>query len=391
MMASAISNKAESFLCLAHLNAQHWTPVLKGNYLYTYVNHGHLILAFEKGKEITEMLFSDNFGVEWSKFKFTEEPIYADDLIKHPNDHLSSFILFTTDFNSRHKKLFHFDFKHVENSHHHEPNYDEHCPLTCISKVEGHEICVHHALKCNRFVDCVDEIDEKDCDNSKTKPIDVEIEEEIRDLFNFTVISLHTEKDTLSLDLWLSVKPNDKITINKYFVKISGLSSEHDNSRVIKIEPKLDQITQIKIPNLEYGSEYMGYLFANVTIKEIDSFEYVEKQSFKFKVNDNEYLPNSSEVLEKSNLIYKMAVISSLMLLIVLIIFVLTKIKSLFEMDCWKNLKKAQVVDQAVIYRKQMNLKNPIVNMKKSKIAARYDLTPFNIDDKEYLIDMQNY
>ncbi|RNA34146.1 sortilin-related receptor-like [Brachionus plicatilis] len=391
MMASATLQGSHSFLCLAHLNAKHWTPVLKGNFLYTYVNHGHLILAFEKGKEITEMLFSDNFGVEWTKFKFSQQPVYADDLIKHPNDHLSSFILFTTDFNTRHKKIFHFDFKHVENSHHHEPNYDDHCPLTCTSKVTLNEICVNQALKCNGFSDCVDEIDEQDCKDTKTKPIDVEIEQDIKNLFDFSLKSYSVEKNTLYLDLRISSKPNDKININKYFIKIADLKSEIDNSSVYNIQPELNKVTQLKISGLNYGSEYMGFLFANITLKGSDSFEFVEKESFKFMVkNENDYWSNSDEMLEKSKFLNKMLIISSLMLLIVFIIFLIAKLKSLLELSCWKKLKKDKVVDQAVIYRKQYNVKNSIVNMKKSKVSARYDLSPFNIDDKEFLIDMPN-
>ena len=390
LMASAtLERGTDSFLCLAHLNAKHWKPVLKGNFLYTYLNHGHLILAFEKGMEITEMLFSDNFGVEWNKFKFTEQPIYADDLIKHPNKHLSSFILFATDFNTRHKKLFHFDFKHVENSHYHEPNYDDHCPLTCISRVTLNEICVDQALKCNRFEDCIDGIDEQGCKDSKTKPFDVEIEQDIKNLFNFTLKSYQIEMNKIYLDLWLSKKSNDKVNINKFFVKISDLTSEQDNSRVFTIQPKLDQITQIKISDLKYGSEYMVFLFANVTLQNNYSFEFVEKESFRFKIgNEHEYASDSTERLEKSKFLNKMMLISLLMLFIIFIIFLISKIKSLFDLNCWKNFKKAKIVDNSVFYQEQLQVKNPIVNMKKSKIKARYDLTPFNVDDKEFLIDM---
>lgn len=391
-MASAILDGADSFLCLAHLNAKHWKPVLKGNFLYTYINHGHLILAFEKGLAITEMLFSDNFGAEWNKFKFTEQPIYADDLIKHPNKHLSSFILFTTDFNTRHKKIFHFDFKHVENSHYHEPNYDDNCPLTCISRVTLNEICVDQALKCNKFDDCIDGKDEQECEDNKTKPFDVKIEHDITNLFNFSLKSYQVEMNKIYLDFWLSKKLDDKINFNRFFVKLIDLTSEKDNSRIFIIQPKLDQITQVKISDLNYGSEYMGFLIANVTLTNSYSYEFVEKERFRFKIgNEHEYAPDSAEILEKSQFLNKMMLISSLMLFIVFIIFLISKIKSIVKLNYWKNFKKAKIVDNAVSYRNQLQVKNPIVNMKKSKIKARYDLTPFDLNDKESLIDIEKY
>jgi hypothetical protein len=174
MLATAVSGDQNlaPFVCLSWKNrGSNWKKLLDGNYLYSYVIKGdnYVILALEKNQPIKDLIYTDNLGKDWTKVKFSNHLVFADELIKEQHEESSTFFLFTSDAKqTSQKSLFKINFK----SYDYESNdYDLSilnqalkCEKKCFSTSNPKkEICLNSDVTCDAYADCQDNQDETSC------------------------------------------------------------------------------------------------------------------------------------------------------------------------------------------------------------------------------------
>jgi hypothetical protein len=315
--------------------------------------------------------------------------VYADDLLKHPNEHLEKFFLFTTDYKTRHKKVFSFDS--IDDTESQEPTLkpfvQENCPFTCKSKLLFSDICVNDAIKCNGVSECDDEIDEKNC---IVKP-------GISDYLSLEIKNHKVEENSIYFNYILKIKDNKRAKIDKFYVKLMEVSQK---GFITELKPILDRNNDIKINNLLYDSKYDGIFYVNVTDLDTNSVELIEfKEHLKFEVKSKQTKAEKTiddldaqkmvKSMENRNLFKKTFLIIAIILLLAFCVFLCVKINSFLSLNLIGFFKIRKVAEKAVVYKNkaESNIKNSILNMKHSNIGPRYDLSPFTTDDKDLLIE----
>lgn len=186
-----------------------------------------MIVALEKNKPIKELIYTDNFGMQWTKVKFTSNLVYADELIKEQYDDASVFFLFTSDMKTKQKSVFKISLDFMTASQEEESSASSSnevkCDDKCISKSNNkHEICLNDELICDGFYDCQDNQDERDCSYSKDEKQPVEKSIDAQVAFN----ELKIKKDKFRLNFSISFSDQMKnYEINNCLIKIVTLKN----------------------------------------------------------------------------------------------------------------------------------------------------------------------
>jgi hypothetical protein len=161
-----------------------WTRLLKGEFLYSFANHGQLIIAIDQSKPTNAVFFTTTYGAQWSKIKLTEnnEEFYyfANDLLKRQvnddEDDLTRFLLFATNSKTGQPAVFELTSKMTDTqsiksimatgmSVTLQTADSKKCNKSCVSIANKLvEICLDSSSVCNGVSECADESDELNCD-----------------------------------------------------------------------------------------------------------------------------------------------------------------------------------------------------------------------------------
>lgn len=239
-----VDNLQKPFVCISiQGDGSNWKKILDGNYLYSYADFGNVILALEKNKPIKELIYTDNFGHEWTKVKFTNNLVYADELIKEQYEDSSIFFLFASDVKTKQQTVFKIslDFMSSSEEDANGSNSQEvKCDDKCVSKTNSKkEICLTDDLICDGFHDCQDNQDERDCSNSNNmKPISENLVEA-----KVTFNELKVKKDLFKLNFSIAFSDAMKnFEMNNCLIKIVTLK----NRKILDASQKSIVIKNVK-------------------------------------------------------------------------------------------------------------------------------------------------
>jgi hypothetical protein len=63
-----------------------WRSVKPGAYIYEIGDHGALIVIARKNEPTTELEFSWDEGLTWTSLKFSDTPVYVENIIIEPDN-----------------------------------------------------------------------------------------------------------------------------------------------------------------------------------------------------------------------------------------------------------------------------------------------------------------
>ncbi|CAF0953981.1 unnamed protein product [Brachionus calyciflorus] len=188
------------------------------------------------------MFYKEKDSFVWNRLKFSNERVYVDELLKHPTGDI--FTLFTTDFNSRHNKIFHFDFLQDDRlSHHTQPNYEK---------------------------------DKNDLPN------------DLSELFDLKINDVVFNEKKAQLNYSLSFKQSNQIKLNKYFITIRDTNGSYLENVDLNLKPMNNQQTEFKVENFKNESIYFGIIWANITFTD-------NNRSHSINISHNIKLLNENE------------------------------------------------------------------------------------------------
>lgn len=168
------------FVCISRKHGDHWEKILDGTYDYTYADHGHIIVAIENSKPTNEVVFSDDFGKTWRRYKFSDEQVRVNEFLKYPNNDFK-FLIFGSKKDNAEQHIYLFEFKEKPIDHTEPFTASNMCNDKCIAKGTTNLICIDN-LKCNGVVECEDDTDEYNCNSDvvpESQTADIDIEENL--------------------------------------------------------------------------------------------------------------------------------------------------------------------------------------------------------------------
>lgn len=68
-------NELEKYLVVSRDGGLRWKVAKKGDWIYEIGDHGAIIVASPREEPTTDIQFSLDEGITWSRFKVSEEPI----------------------------------------------------------------------------------------------------------------------------------------------------------------------------------------------------------------------------------------------------------------------------------------------------------------------------
>ena len=262
-MIDSFSNESYVFALRKYWSSRNtkWSKILKGNYVYTTSNDGHLIIAIDQIKPTNQLFYSTNFGATWLVYKFTKsdtELITVTDLVtKIVNQYSTDYYLFGIS-DSKARKVFKLnsiknDIEHLNDAQKNENNAEtdkhyENCGQTCASKTNpGMQICYNSSMVCNSIVDCMDRSDEENCQSLENL-----VEKQLRQVFSINSLIVHDNSRVLFSYKFVFHKEmldflSGKVTFNGVVVKVIEANNAEIDFKNISSSIKFKELKSQKL------------------------------------------------------------------------------------------------------------------------------------------------